>query len=78
MYKRMLWIEVKTIEPERRVTIGIKHKMVEHDSTIHIERALDGIGTFGMATFPALAGSKDREGKKEEWKCFFQLTINNK
>ncbi len=57
--------------------VGIKHKMVEHDSTIHIERALDGIGTFGMATFPALAGSKDREGEKEERKCFFQLKINN-
>jgi hypothetical protein len=31
-----------------------------------------------MATFPALAGSKDREGEKKERKCFFQLTINNK
>ena len=55
MHERMLWIEVKTIETERRMPVGIKHKMVEHDSTIHIERALDGIGTFGMATFPALA-----------------------
>ena len=48
--------------------VGIKHKMVEHDGTIHIERALDGIGTFGMATFPALATGKDREGEKEERK----------
>ena len=77
MYKRMLWIEVKAIETERRMPVGIKHKMVEHDGTIHIERALDGIGTFGMATFPALAGSKDREGEKKERKCFFQLKINN-
>ena len=77
MHKRMLRIEVKTIEPERRMPVGIKHKMVEHDSTINIERALDGIGTFGMATLPALATGKDREGEKEERKCFFQLTINN-
>ena len=77
MHKRMLRIEVKTIEPERRMPVGIKHKMVEHYGTIHIERALDGIGTFGMATFPALATGKDREGEKEERKCFFQLTINN-
>ena len=68
MHECMLWIEVKTIEPERRMPVGIKHKMVEHDGTIHIERALDGIGTFGMATFPALAGSKDREGEKKERK----------
>ena len=58
MYKRMLWIEVKAIEPERRMPVGIKHKMVEHHGTIHIERALDGIGAFGVATFPALAGYK--------------------
>ena len=73
----MLWIEVKAIETERRMPVGIKHKMVEHYSTIHIERALDCIGTFGMATLPALATGKDREGEKEERKCFFQLTINN-
>ena len=73
----MLWIEVKAIEPERRVTIGIKHKMVEHYSTIHIECTLDSISTLGVATLPALAGCKDREGEKEERKCFFQLTINN-
>ena len=59
------------------MTIGINHKMVEHYGTIHIERALNGIVTLGMATIPALAGSKDREGKKKEWKSFVQLTINN-
>ena len=58
MHECMLRIEVKAIETERRMPVGIKHKMVEHYGTIHIECALDGIGTFGMATFPALAGYK--------------------
>ena len=77
MHERMLRIEIKAIETERRMPVGIKHKMVEHYGTIHIECTLDGISTLGMTTLPALAGCKDREGEKEERKCFFQLTINN-
>lgn len=71
MHERMLWIEVKAIKAERRVMIGIKHKVVEHYCTIDVERALNDIVTLGMATLPALAGSKDREGEEEERKSSF-------
>ena len=66
MHERMLWIEVKAIETERRMPVGIKHKMVEHYGTIHIECTLDSISTLGVATLSALATGKDREGEKEE------------
>ena len=73
MHERMLRIEVKAIKAERSVSVGVKHKVVEHYGTIDIECAFDGIVSLGMATLPALAGSKDREGKKEEREGSFHL-----
>ena len=73
MHERMLRIEVKAVEKERSVLVGVKHQMVKHYGTIDIECAFDGIVSLGMATLPALAGSKDREGKKEEREGSFHL-----
>ena len=77
MLERMLGIEVEAIELQLGMPVSIEHKAVQYHGTIHIKSALDGIGTLNMTTLPTLAGSKYREEKNKERKCFFQLTINN-
>ena len=77
MLERMLGIEVEAIELQLGMPVGIEHKAVQYHGTIHIKRALDGIGTFNMTALPTLAGSKDREEKNEERKYFFFFFFNN-